>query len=204
MATILQMPLVGCSSLPFEKGKTHVLTAIPWITDSTTVQNIVIIAIVSKLQRRSSYTSLKPYRFTAENKVAMSLHLHHVPQADMLECRPEILQIVPHPNNLTFEYAAPMKGVITMTYCQMTHVWWLLWKELLTRVNSTNVQYEGLRIGGVGRRMNSKVKSVKTRCVSKVNVRWCLSYSQSVPLRPLLAPIYRWPGLKDWEGPDID
>jgi hypothetical protein len=31
----------------------------------------------------------------------------------------------------------------------------------VTRVNSTNVQYEGLRIGGVGRRMNSKVKSVK-------------------------------------------
>jgi hypothetical protein len=33
--------------------------------------------------------------------------------------------------------------------------------RLLTRVNLTNVQYEGLRIGGVGRRMNSKVKSVK-------------------------------------------
>jgi hypothetical protein len=31
----------------------------------------------------------------------------------------------------------------------------------LTRVNSTNVQYEGLRIGGVGCWMNSKVKSVK-------------------------------------------
>jgi hypothetical protein len=31
----------------------------------------------------------------------------------------------------------------------------------LTRVNSTNVQYEGLRIGGIGRQMNSKVKSVK-------------------------------------------
>jgi hypothetical protein len=29
------------------------------------------------------------------------------------------------------------------------------------RVNSTNVQYEGLRIGELGRRMNSKVKSVK-------------------------------------------
>jgi hypothetical protein len=28
-------------------------------------------------------------------------------------------------------------------------------------VNSTNVQYEGLRIGGVGRRMNPKVKSAK-------------------------------------------
>jgi hypothetical protein len=44
--------------------------------------------------------SLQPYRFTVENKVAMSLHLYHVPQADMLECRLEILQIVPHPNNL--------------------------------------------------------------------------------------------------------
>jgi hypothetical protein len=31
----------------------------------------------------------------------------------------------------------------------------------MTRVNSTNVQYEGLGIGGIGRRMNSKVKSVK-------------------------------------------
>jgi hypothetical protein len=44
-----------CCAPPFEKGKTPVLSAIPWITDSTTVQNIVIIAIVSKLQRRSSY-----------------------------------------------------------------------------------------------------------------------------------------------------
>jgi hypothetical protein len=34
-------------------------------------------------------------------------------------------------------------------------------EQLVTRVNSTNVQYEGLRIGGIGRRMNSKVKSVK-------------------------------------------
>jgi hypothetical protein len=32
-----------------------VLSAISWITDSTTVQNVVIIAIVSKLQRESSY-----------------------------------------------------------------------------------------------------------------------------------------------------
>jgi hypothetical protein len=32
---------------------------------------------------------------------------------------------------------------------------------LLTRVSSTNVLDEGLRIGGIGRRMNSKVKSVK-------------------------------------------
>jgi hypothetical protein len=33
----------SCSVLPFEKGKTPVLSATPWITDSTTVQNIVII-----------------------------------------------------------------------------------------------------------------------------------------------------------------
>jgi hypothetical protein len=32
---------------------------------------------------------------------------------------------------------------------------------LLTRVNSTNTLYEGLRIGEIGRRMNSNVKSVK-------------------------------------------
>jgi hypothetical protein len=31
----------------------------------------------------------------------------------------------------------------------------------LTRVNSTNVLDEGLRIGEIGRQMNSKVKSVK-------------------------------------------
>jgi hypothetical protein len=32
---------------------------------------------------------------------------------------------------------------------------------ILTRVNSTNVQYEGFRIRELGRRMNSKIKSVK-------------------------------------------
>jgi hypothetical protein len=50
-----------CNALSFEKGRTPVLSAIPWITDSTIVQNIVIIAIVSKLQWRSSYISLQPY-----------------------------------------------------------------------------------------------------------------------------------------------
>jgi hypothetical protein len=33
--------------------------------------------------------------------------------------------------------------------------------KLLTRVNSTNVLDEGLRIGEIGRRMNSKVKLVE-------------------------------------------
>jgi hypothetical protein len=40
----------------------------------------------------------QPYSSIAENKVAMSLHLHRVQQADMLECRLEILLIVPHLN----------------------------------------------------------------------------------------------------------
>jgi hypothetical protein len=34
-------------------------------------------------------------------------------------------------------------------------------RHSMMRVNSTNVQYEGLRIGGIGRWMNLKVKSVK-------------------------------------------
>jgi hypothetical protein len=69
------------------------------------------------------------------------------------------------------------------------------------RVNSTNIQYEGLRIEGVGRRMNSKVNQ-SNKVVSKVNVVMNLACFQSIPDRPLLAPIYRWPGLKEWEWSD--
>jgi hypothetical protein len=39
----------NCSALPLEKGRTPMLSATPWITDSTTVQNIVFIAIVSNI-----------------------------------------------------------------------------------------------------------------------------------------------------------
>jgi hypothetical protein len=70
------------------------------------------------------------------------------------------------------------------------------------RVNSTNVLDEGLRIEGIGRRMNSKVQISQTRHVSRINVVINLAYSQSVPDRPLLAPIYRWPGLKEPVGSD--
>jgi hypothetical protein len=70
----------------------------------------------------------------------------------------------------------------------------------LTRVNSANIQDEELRIGGIGRRMNSKVKVSQTRRVSRVNVVVNLAYSQFVPGRPLLPPIYRWPGLKEPVG----
>jgi hypothetical protein len=36
----------------------------------------------------------------------------------------------------------------------------------------------------------------------RVNMVVDLAYFQSVPDRPLLAPIYRWPGLKEPEGSD--
>jgi hypothetical protein len=51
--------------------------------------------------------------------------------------------------------------------------------------------------------MNSKVKVSQTRqslvCVENKNGTQ-LAQSQSVPGRPLLAPIYRWPGLEDPVG----
>jgi hypothetical protein len=47
-------------------------------------------------------------------------------------------------------------------------------------------------------------KISQTRCLLKVNVGVNLACFQSVPCRPLLAPIYRWPGLRDREGSDID
>jgi hypothetical protein len=47
----------------------------------------------------------------------------------------------------------------------------------LTRVNSTNVQDEGLKIGGIGHRMNSKVKISQTRRVLRINMVINLAYS---------------------------
>jgi hypothetical protein len=76
-------------------------------------------------------------------------------------------------------------------------------RRQLMRVNSANVLDEGLQIGGRGRRMNSKVKISQTRrslvCVE--NKRGTqLVQSQSVPGWPLLAPLYRWPGLEEPVG----
>jgi hypothetical protein len=78
-----------------------------------------------------------------------------------------------------------------------------LYYSTLTRVNSTNVLDEGLRIGGRGHQVNSKVHVSQTRhdyaCIeNKHGIQ--LAQSQSVPGRPLLAPIYKWPGLKDPVG----
>jgi hypothetical protein len=74
--------------------------------------------------------------------------------------------------------------------------------QQVTRVNSTKVLDEGLRIGGIGHQINSKVKISQTRCVLRINMVINLAYSQSLPDRPLLAPIYRWPGLKEPVGSD--
>jgi hypothetical protein len=90
-----------CSALPFEKGRTPMLSAIPGITDSTTLTNYtnhcnsIKCYIVDLVTQVSNLTKI-----TVENKVAMSLHIHHMPQVDMLEYRLEILLIAPHPKNL--------------------------------------------------------------------------------------------------------
>jgi hypothetical protein len=56
-------------------------------------------------------------------------------------------------------------------------MWPLVNVLILTRVNSTNVQDEGLRIGGIGRQMNSKVNISQTRRVLRINVAVNLAYS---------------------------
>jgi hypothetical protein len=47
-------------------------------------------------------------------------------------------------------------------------------------------------------------KVSRNRCVSKVNLGVQLACFQSALHRPLLAPIYRWPGLEDRVGFDTD
>jgi hypothetical protein len=64
----------------------------------------------------------------------------------------------------------------------------LVRRQRLTRVNSTNVLDEGLRIGEIGRRMNSKVNSVKqggykSKCVCRTWLAFNLSHT--VPSWPL-------------------
>jgi hypothetical protein len=84
--------------------------------------------------------------------VAISFHLHHVPQADMLECRLEILLIVPHLKTYTFEYAAPNKrgqynnilandtylvAVMKRLY-YMIFGWWISWLVCIKPILSYN------------------------------------------------------------------
>jgi hypothetical protein len=50
-------------------------------------------------------------------------------------------------------------------------------RHQLMRVNLANVQDEGLRIEGIGYRVNSKVKISQTRRVSRINMVINLAYS---------------------------
>jgi hypothetical protein len=47
-------------------------------------------------------------------------------------------------------------------------------------------------------------KISQTRWLSKVNVGINLACFQSISYRPLLGPIYKWPGLRDQEGSDTN
>jgi hypothetical protein len=77
----------------------------------------------------------------------------------------------------------------------------------LTVVNSANILDEGLMIGGRGRQMNSKIKIRQTMrglmCIeNKCSTQ--LTQSRSVRGRPLLTPLYRWPGLEEPVGFNIN
>jgi hypothetical protein len=47
-------------------------------------------------------------------------------------------------------------------------------------------------------------KQGEYRCILRVNLESILAQSRRVPSRPLLAPIYRWPGLEDLVGFDTN
>jgi hypothetical protein len=83
-----------CNAPPLDQGGTSVLSASPWINGSTTEQNEIFIAKYQdyNVDPETKYTNLTNTQ--QEIKVAMSLHLHHVPQAAMLECKLEILILV--------------------------------------------------------------------------------------------------------------
>jgi hypothetical protein len=73
---------------------------------------------------------------------------------------------------------------------------------VVTRVNSTNVLDEVLRIGGIGRQMNLKVnQSNKVYIESKLDGELDLLSIWPSPSSP--GPIYRWPGLKEREGSEM-
>jgi hypothetical protein len=75
------------------------------------------------------------------------------------------------------------------------------------RVNSTNFLDEGLRIGGnrASDELEGRISQTRKGLVCIEDKRGTqLAQSQSVPGRPLLAPIYRWPGLEDPVGLDTN
>jgi hypothetical protein len=61
----LAVLLGNCNARLIKRQNSCVSVLFPGSVDSTTVQNIVIIAIASRLQRKSSYIGLQPYEYTA-------------------------------------------------------------------------------------------------------------------------------------------
>ena len=96
-----------CSALPLNKGRTPVYLLFPGSLIAYTWQKVIFIAIVSNyivdpvdINFKSLTTCIVSWtssnkqiiqEVAAENNIAWSLHLLHVPQAVMLECRLEIL-----------------------------------------------------------------------------------------------------------------
>jgi hypothetical protein len=77
------------------------------------------------------------------------------------------------------------------------------WRGLTRQMS----EMKDLGSGERGRRMNSKVKIRQTRrglmCNENKHSNQ-LAQSQYVPVRPLLAPLYRWPGLEEPVGFNIN
>jgi hypothetical protein len=60
-----------------------------------------------------------------------------------------------------------LNGILRQLDCHGNGKMQVYWLLSVTRVNSANVLDEGLRIGEIGRRMNSKVKLVETSVYRK-------------------------------------
>jgi hypothetical protein len=72
-----------------------------------------------------------------------------------------------HGGRATLEYIKAHPKEAGAVHMVSVKTWGAHW---VTRVNSTNVQDEGLRIGGIGHQMNSKVNVSQTRRVLRINV----------------------------------
>jgi hypothetical protein len=75
------------------------------------------------------------------------------------------------------------------------------------RVNLGNVLDEELRIGGRGRRRNSKVKDQTNKVKLAILLRQSQYYKLNLGVPscgPLLTRLYRWPGVKVQVGFDTD
>jgi hypothetical protein len=124
----------------------------PWpiqivIPTTTTEQNIAFIAdsVIITLQIQT-HESLKPYKnilvtWTSKYQSSTQITQRKYKQWAIIfsKCHRQscwnagsrIPPLTLHPNNLHVWICSP-KGVCTTTYWQMTHLWWMLWKNYTT------------------------------------------------------------------------